>query len=158
MKVISIVYNDPVNSITGFTTTIYISGCPHHCKGCFSPQTWDYNAGQEYTVQELYDLFLNSKNKNITFLGGDPLNHIYRNETIELIKLLKENTNKTIYLWTGYLKEEVEQWLDVSLIDYLIEGPFILEQKDIRLNLRGSKNQRIFKNGLDVTKEIDSIK
>lgn len=158
MKIVSFVKNDPVNSITGFTTTIYVAGCPHHCKGCFSPQTWDYNSGTEYSVEDLYNIFINSPHKNITFLGGDPLNPLYRNETIELIKKIKENTNKKVYVWTGYLKEEVEQWLDISLIDYLIEGKFILEQKDIRLSMRGSHNQRIFNKGIDITKKIDDIR
>lgn len=157
MRVISIVYNDAINSITGFTTTIYISGCEHKCKGCFSPQTWNYENGEEYSIDELYNIFINSHNKNITFLGGDPLNIKYRNETIELIKRIKKNTNKTIYLWTGYLKEEIENWFDISLIDYLIDGKFILEEKDIRLNLRGSKNQRIFFKGKNITDEIDKI-
>ena len=157
MKIVSFVKNDSVNSITGFTTTIYVAGCPHHCKGCFSPQTWDYNSGISYTVDDLYSLFIKSPHKNVTFLGGDPLNPLYRNETIELIKKIKSNTNKKVYVWTGYRKEEVEQWIDLSLIDYLIEGKFILEKRDIRLALRGSSNQRIFCNGVDKTKEIDNM-
>ena len=157
MKIVSFVKNDSVNSITGFTTTIYVAGCPHHCKGCFSPQTWDYNSGISYTVDDLYSLFIKSPHKNVTFLGGDPLNPLYRNETIELIKKIKSNTNKKVYVWTGYSKEEVEQWIDLSLIDYLIEGKFILEKRDIRLALRGSSNQRIFCNGADKTKEIDKM-
>lgn len=157
MKVMSIVYNDSINSITGFTTTIYVSGCEHHCKGCFSPQTWDSNVGKEYDIDELYNMFINSPNRNITFLGGDPLNPKSRDEVIELIKRIKTNTNKKIYVWTGYLKEEVEKWLDVNLIDYLIDGKFMIELKDIRLHLRGSKNQRIFYKGTNITDQIDKI-
>ena len=154
MNIISIHENDAVNSITGFTTTIYVAGCPHHCLGCFSPQTWEYNQGTNYTKEELYVIINKSKNKNVTFLGGDPLNPITRKEVIDLIKYIKTHTNKTIYLWTGYIKEEVEKWIDLRLIDYLIDGKFDVKYKDIRLNLRGSSNQRIFNKGIDITDKI----
>ena len=150
MKIISIVENDPVNSMTGFTLTIYFAGCNHYCKGCFSQHTWDYNNGQEYSLEDIKNLILNSKWKNVTFLGGDPLFDKNRNEVLELIRFIKAKTNKNIYLWTGYLKEEVEQWLDIKMIDYLIDGPFILEKKDLRLKLRGSSNQRIFNKGKQI--------
>lgn len=150
MKIISIVENDPVNSMTGFTLTIYFAGCNHYCKGCFSQYTWDYNNGQEYSLEDIKNLILNSKWKNVTFLGGDPLFDKNRNEVLELIRFIKAKTNKNIYLWTGYLKEEVEQWLDIKMIDYLIDGPFILEKKDLRLKLRGSSNQRIFNKGKQI--------
>lgn len=158
MNILSIVQNDAVNSITGFTTSIYIAGCEHHCKGCFSPQTWDNNQGKSYTVEELIELISLSKNKNVSLIGGDPFNPIERLSTIKLIKKIKLETNKILYVWSGYSKEQIEQWIDLSLIDYLIEGKFMLEQLDIRLNLRGSKNQRIFNKGIDITNEIDSIK
>lgn len=147
MRIISIVKNDPVNSMTGFTLTLYFSGCSHRCKGCFSQNTWDYNRGTEYTMEEIKNIILSSKWKNVTFLGGDPLFIKNRDEVIELIHFIKEKTNKKIYLWTGYLKEEVDKWIDTNLIDYLIDGRFEIEKKDLRLKLRGSSNQRIFKNG-----------
>ena len=68
-------------------------------------------------------------------LGGDPLYYENRDEVIELIHFIKENTDKNIYLWTGYLKEEVEKWIDASLIDYLIDGKFEIGKKDLRLKL-----------------------
>lgn len=157
MNVISIVKNDPVNSMTGFSTTIYLAGCEHHCKSCFSPQTWNYNQGEKYTIEELYNLLIKTKHKNVTFLGGDPFYPKNRNEVIDLIIKLKNTTNKIIYVWTGYSKEEIEKWINLELIDYLIEGKFILSQKDIRLNLRGSKNQRVFHKGNDITNFIDDI-
>jgi anaerobic ribonucleoside-triphosphate reductase activating protein len=93
----------------------------------------------------------------VSLIGGDPFYVKNRNQVIELIKLIKLHTNKTLYVWTGYSAEEVSEWIDLSLIDYLIEGKFDIKQRDIRLPLRGSKNQRIFKNGIDVTNEIDSM-
>ncbi|VEH39059.1 anaerobic ribonucleotide reductase-activating protein [Fusobacterium varium] len=114
----------------------------------FFKNTWDYNAGKEYSVDEIKEIILKSRWKNITFLGGDPLYYENRDEVIELIHFIKENTDKNIYLWTGYLKEEVEKWIDASLIDYLIDGKFEIDKKDLRLKLRGSSNQRVFHNGV----------
>lgn len=157
MKVIGIYENDSTNSITGFTYSIFFSGCDHHCDGCFSPQTWNYASGEKYSVEEMFNNIKNSIHNNVSFIGGDPLYIKNRKEVIELIKLIKQYTNKTIYVWTGYSAEEVSKWIDLSLIDYLIDGKFDLNKRDIRLPLRGSKNQRIFKNGIDITTYIDNI-
>ena len=156
MKLISIVENDPINSMTGFTLTFYFAGCDHYCKGCFSENTWNYDNGHDYTLEEIKFLIKNSRWKNVTFLGGDPLYHKNRKEVLELISFIKTETDKKIYLWTGYLKEEIESWIDVTLIDYLIDGPFEIDKKDLRLKLRGSKNQRVFKNGVQI-ENIDDI-
>ena len=158
MNIISIVENDPVNSITGFTTTIYFAGCEHKCKGCFSKNTWNYNQGDNYNVDQLLEIIKLNNHKNVSLIGGDIFYPKNRLEGIELIKKIKLHTNKKIYVWTGYSKEQVEKWIDLSLIDYLIEGHFEIDKKDIRLPLRGSSNQRIFCNGVDKTKEIDNLK
>lgn len=147
MKIVSIVENDPVNSMTGFTLTIYFAGCSHRCKGCFSKNTWDYESGTDYSFESIKNMILNSRWKNVTFLGGDPLFEKNREEVLNLIHFIKENTDKKIYLWTGFLKEDVEKWIDVKLIDFLIDGRFEIDKKDLRLKLRGSSNQRVFKNG-----------
>lgn len=157
MRIISICKNDAVNSITGFTYSIFFSGCNHHCDGCFSPQTWNYDNGKEYSVEELFNNIKNSRHNNVSLIGGDPFYIKNRIQVIELIKLIKEKTNKKVYVWTGYLADEVSKWIDLNLIDYLIDGKFNINKRDIRLPLRGSKNQRIFKNGIDVTNEIDSM-
>lgn len=157
MRIISICKNDAVNSITGFTYSIFFSGCNHHCDGCFSPQTWNYDNGKEYSVEELFNNIKNSRHNNVSLIGGDPFYIKNRIQVIELIKLIKEKTNKKVYVWTGYLADEVSKWIDLNLIDYLIDGKFDINKRDIRLPLRGSKNQRIFKNGIDVTNEIDSM-
>lgn len=157
MKVIGIYENDSTNSITGFTYSIFFSGCNHHCDGCFSPQTWNYDNGKEYSVEELFNNIKNSRHNNVSLIGGDPFYIKNRIQVIELIKLIKEKTNKKVYVWTGYLADEVSKWIDLNLIDYLIDGKFDINKRDIRLPLRGSKNQRIFKNGIDVTNEIDSM-
>ncbi|MCI6152304.1 anaerobic ribonucleoside-triphosphate reductase activating protein [Fusobacterium perfoetens] len=156
MKIISIVENDPINSMTGFTLTFYFAGCDHYCKGCFSQNTWDYESGQEYEIEDIKELILNSRWKNVTFLGGDPFYFKNREEVIELIYFIKKNTSKNIYLWTGYTIEEIQEWIDPSIIDYLIEGRFEIDRKDLRLKLRGSSNQRVFHKGIEM-KDIDKI-
>ena len=67
MKIISVVENDPINSMTGFTLTFYFAGCDHYCKGCFSQNTWDYESGQEDEMEEIKELILNSRWKNVNF-------------------------------------------------------------------------------------------
>lgn len=157
MRVISVCNNDAVNSITGFTYSIFFSGCDHHCDGCFSTQTWNYDSGKEYSIEELFEAIKNNRHNNVSLIGGDPFYIKNRNQVIELIKLIKLHTDKTLYVWTGYLAEEVSQWIDLSFIDYLIDGKFHIDKRDIRLPLRGSKNQRIFKNGTEITNEIDNM-
>jgi hypothetical protein len=153
MRIASISDNDSVNSITGFTLSIFTQSCPHHCKGCFSQQTWSDSGGKEYKIDEIKELINNSKCHNISFLGGDPLAPLNRIEIIELIKWSKQNTNKFIYFWTGYLKEEVEQWINLELIDILIDGKFELDKRNLNLLLRGSSNQRLFYKGKQVREE-----
>lgn len=150
MRILSENKNDAVNSITGFTYSIFFSGCSHRCEGCFSPQTWNYESGVEVTTTELIERVKNSKHKNVSFIGGDPFFCDNREKVIEVIKWIKSNTNKKVYVWTGYLAEEIAKWVDLKLIDYLIDGKFELEKRDIRLTLRGSSNQRIFNNGTEI--------
>ena len=155
MRIAFFVDNDSVNSLTGFKTSIYTQGCNHFCKGCFSKQTWDINGGKEINYEYVWDIIKNSKCHNVSILGGDLFHPINRQISINLIYTIKQNTNKTLYVWTGYSKEEVEQWLDISLIDFLITDKFEVENKNLKILLRGSTNQRIFCNGIQKTdKEI----
>lgn len=153
MKIISIVDNDPINSLTGFTTTIYFSGCEHKCKGCFSKTTWNWNNGSNYSLEELQNIILLSKCKNVSILGGDigfPLN---REKGKQLIDWIKSNTDKKLYVWTGYTKEEFEKWFDISKIDYLITDKFEIDKRNLMILLRGSTNQRIFCKGIQKSDE-----
>ena len=89
-------------------------------------------------------------------MGGEPLSELNRSEVIELIKWIKSGTSKTLYVWSGYIKEEIENWIDVNLIDYLIDGKFEKDSLNLKLIMRSSENQRIFKNGkLVLDKELD---
>ena len=149
----SLSMNDSINSITGFTDSLFFSGCKFHCNGCWSKNTWDINNGITYNIIDVYEAILNSKCKNISLLGGSPFYFMDKSLSIPLIKWIKQNTNKFIYVWTGYLKEEVEQWINLELIDVLIDGKFELDKRNLNLLLRGSSNQRLFYKGKQVTEK-----
>lgn len=156
MKIAQIKHNDPQNSITGFTLSIWYQYCPHKCKGCYNQPTWSKDDGNYYSIDDIKEIILNSRHKNVSFLGGEPLSELNRDEVIELIKWIKSKTSKIIYVWSGYVKEEIEKWIDIEFIDYLIDGKFEKDNLNLKLIMRSSNNQRIFKNGkLILDNEID---
>lgn len=129
----------------GFRTSIYCAGCAHHCSGCHNPQSWDFQAGREMSVQELLDIIKADEFSDVTFSGGDPL---YQVEAFtELARRIKEETGKNIWCYTGFTYEEIlsDERLRQILpyIDTLVDGPFIQELRDTELHFRGSSNQRI---------------
>lgn len=131
----------------GFRTSIYFAGCRHYCKGCHNPQSWDMNGGYEVTIDHLLDIIKADEFANVTFSGGDPL---YQCDGVtELARRIKEETDKTIWCYTGFTYEEIldNAWLSKILpyIDVLVDGPFIEELKTIELPYRGSSNQKIIK-------------
>lgn len=129
----------------GFRTAIYCAGCLHHCKGCHNPQSWDMAGGHPVSVEDLLADIKSDEFSNVTFSGGDPF---YQVEAFtNLARRIKEETTKTIWCWTGFTYEEilVDKRLSMLLpyLDVLVDGPFILEQRDTTLLFRGSPNQRI---------------
>ena len=148
MRTASIKENDAQNSITGFTLSIWTQSCPHRCVGCYNEATWSEDGGYDCSLEELKNKISSSRHKNISLLGGEPFSPLNRDETIELIKWIKKNTNKTLYVWTGYQKEYIDLMVDTSIIDYLIDGRFIKEELNLSLKLRSSNNQNIYMNGI----------
>ena len=129
----------------GFRTAIYCAGCKHACKGCHNPESWSFEAGHWMEVDELLEMVKADEMSNVTFSGGDPF---YQVEAFtELARRIKEETRKTIWCWTGFTYEEVLADPHLAQIlpylDVLVDGPFILEQRDTELLFRGSPNQRI---------------
>lgn len=129
----------------GLRTSIYFQGCNHKCPHCHNPQTWDMNGGHEVTIDYLLDLIKDDEFSNVSFTGGDPF---YQCDAVtELARRIKEETNKTIWCYTGFTYEEIldNAWLSQMLpyIDVLVDGPFIEEKKTTELPFRGSSNQRI---------------
>ena len=140
----------------GFRTAIYCAGCAHHCKGCHNPQSWDFKGGFEVSVDELLQIIKEDSLSNVTFTGGDPFYQV--DAFTELARRIKQETGKTIWCWTGFTYEEIlaDEHLAKMLpwLDVLVDGPFILEQRDTTLLFRGSPNQRII---YLTEKEDDSI-
>lgn len=129
----------------GLRTSIYCAGCAHHCKGCHNPQSWDFNGGREMSVDLLLDIVKEDEFANVTFTGGDPL---YQVEAFtELARRIKEETDKTIWCYTGYTYEEILNDKRLSQIlpylDTIVDGPYVEELRDENLAFRGSSNQKI---------------
>ena len=144
LRIMDITHSSAVDG-EGFRDTLFVNYCPHHCPGCHNPQSWDFKAGQEMSVQELLDIIKDDEFANVTYSGGDPL---YQVEAFtELSRRVKEETNKTIWCYTGFTYEEVlaDERLSMILpyLDALVEGPYIQELRNTDLPFRGSSNQRI---------------
>lgn len=159
MRYASIRDMDIVNGV-GIACSLFVQGCSHHCKNCFNQETWDFNGGKEWT-KEIEDEFIEICKRPyidcVSILGGEPLDQ--DSDMLELLRRIKKEVGKPIYLWTGYTWETifsnedyVLEMLILSLCDYVIDGEYIDDLKDYRLKLRGSSNQRI----IDVKKSLAS--
>lgn len=139
----------------GVCVTLFVSGCAKQCPGCHNPELWDPEAGTPFTEETIEEIIqalgANGIQRNLCLMGGDPF---YKNNpTGGLIELIYEARNRypnlKVYTWTGYTYEELikmPQGGPAALLrdtDYLIDGPFIQELRDITLPMRGSSNQRI---------------
>jgi anaerobic ribonucleoside-triphosphate reductase activating protein len=131
----------------GCRVSIFVSGCEHRCKNCFNPETWNFDHGTEFTEDTLTSILKLTEPSHISglsILGGEPLHPRNREEVIRLARKFKEKyPDKTVWLWTGYLVEEVFEDLIDSGIDVIVDGRFVEELKDLRLKYRGSSNQRV---------------
>lgn len=142
--------NDIVNG-KGFCVSFWTQYCPHRCKGCHNPETWSKDGGIliEYNdlLQEIIEAIKsNNVIRNFSILGGEPLCNENISLVSNLIKDIKQiYPNILIYCWTGYRFEDLMQKYKnvLQYIDVLIDGKFVLEQRDITLKLRGSSNQRV---------------
>jgi anaerobic ribonucleoside-triphosphate reductase activating protein len=127
--------------------SIFIQGCTFNCPGCFNTVAKDFKGGKEFTDQTMELLLELAKPDHISglsILGGEPLHPRNRTDVLNLVKKFKEvYPNKTVWLWTGYLLEEVFEALVDSGIDVVVDGRFVEELKDLRLKYRGSLNQRV---------------
>lgn len=150
--------NDSIVDGPGMRLTIFTQGCPHHCRGCHNPHTHDFDGGKEVTLQSLLNIAkANPILDGVTFSGGEPFCHARKLAELGA-KIKKEGLN--IVTYTGYVFEHLlenadgencwKQLLDVT--DYLVDGPFELDKRDILLQFRGSSNQRI----LDVPKSLSA--
>lgn len=154
MRYANIYYNDTA-AAPGIAVSVYLQGCPHHCDGCFNPETWSFEGGQEFSYDTLKSIIngltANGIERSLCILGGEPLcpeNQFLTDLIITEVK--KELPQTKIYIWTGYVYEDLIKCHSSELLKSIlsntyciIDGPFIKEERDITLQMRGSKNQRI---------------
>lgn len=133
----------------GIRTSIFLTGCTIHCKGCFNEHLQSFTAGKPFDNVALAELLTYSQNDRvcgISILGGEPFDQD-KDELIKLLTTLKQKVGKPIWVWTGHTFEELikdERNIEaLKCIDVLIDGPFKLDEKDSKLLYRGSRNQRV---------------
>lgn len=131
-------------------TTLFVSGCTNGCEGCFNKELQDFNYGNKWDekIEEEFLSYVKNENvKGVNILGGEPLDQIKDKDLLNLLIRIKKETNKEIWLWTGYTIEEAmkdKRRLEIiKNVDVVIDGKFELDKRDISLKYRGSSNQRI---------------
>lgn len=129
----------------GLRTSIYFQGCKHGCKGCHNPQTWDVNGGYEVTTDYLFDLIVDDEFVDVTLTGGDPM---YQPDACyELVKRIKEETTKTVWIYTGFTLQEClddpKKRRILPYIEALVDGPYIDSLRTDQKPFVGSLNQNI---------------
>ena len=144
--------NLDISNGDGVRVSLFVSGCRHHCKGCFNSETWDFNHGETYTedVQNhILDLMEPETIHGLSILGGEPLDELNQEDVCGLIESVKSRfPDKNIWLWTGYtygkdIPETRYTSKILSNIDILVDGEFKEELKVPNLKYRGSTNQRV---------------
>ena len=143
----------------GIRTTLFVSGCTHNCEGCFNKEQQDFNYGNKFTKEtedEFIQLTKNKQIKGVNILGGEPMQQIMDDTLLNLLKRIKLETDKPIWLWSGYTFEEIvnnPKRLEILReVDVLIDGKFQADKRDIMLKYRGSANQRV----IDVNKSLNN--
>lgn len=167
MNYATIKKRDIANGV-GVRVSLFVSGCTHRCKNCFNKETWEFSFGEKYTdkTQALILSYLEPSFINgLSLLGGEPFEPQNQKELLNLLREVKEKfPKKDIWCYTGYLFDEHLlsdsrarcEYTDemLSYIDVLVDGPYIEEEKDITLQFRGSKNQRV----IDVKRSLSEKK
>lgn len=151
LSILNIVHDTSVDG-PGFRTAIYAAGCTHQCPGCHNPQSWDKDNGSLFSVDELFDKIEEDEFANVTFTGGDPLMQV--EGFTKLAIRIKQESQKTIWCYTGYSYEQILRSQRLSqilpFIDVLVDGRYISSLRNEDLQFRGSSNQRI----IDINKSL----
>ena len=140
--------NDIANG-DGVRVSLFVSGCRNHCKGCHNPEAWDFSYGQPFTKKtedEIIEALRPSWIQGLSVLGGEPCEEENERVLIPFLKRVKmECPNSDTWLFSGYTYEMMQGSEILQYVDVLVDGPFLLEEKDISLQFRGSRNQRILR-------------
>ena len=153
MQYSGLILND-IAAAPGLCVSFFTQGCPHRCKGCHNPETWDFNGGKEFTPGTLEEIIsgltAQGIQRDLCIMGGEPLCDENAFLTYLVIKEVKEKVpGAKVYIWSGYTYEQLEHSSHpkardcLRLADVLIDGPFIESERDVTLEMRGSRNQRI---------------
>ena len=139
----------------GVRVSLFVSGCRRHCIGCFNEEVQSFSYGTEYTAdthRELLEMLSDEHIAGLSILGGEPCELENRDTVLDICKHVRETfkNTKTIWMWSGYLWEDLKVLPVMEYIDVLIDGPFIQTLKDLSLYYRGSFNQRV----IDVPKSL----
>lgn len=140
----------------GVRVSLFVSGCTHHCPGCFQPETWDFQYGSPFTedtVAHILDLLAPGYVEGLTLLGGEPMEPANREALLPLLDAVRQRyPKKSIWCYTGYTFEVLragkpgpKETIDAMLshLDVLVDGPFVESKKNLNLRFRGSSNQRL---------------
>ena len=144
----------------GVRVTLFVSGCTHHCEGCFQPETWNFEYGQLFTAEteeEILEALKPEYITGLTLLGGEPMEPVNQRELVPFLHRVKETyPNKNIWCFSGYLYDELVGWETglgrarcevtdemLSMIDVLVDGEFEKDKRNLMLKFRGSENQRL---------------
>lgn len=153
MQYSGLILND-ITAAPGLCVSFFVQGCPHRCPGCHNPETWDFDGGKEFTSGTL-DSIINGLTaqgiqRNLCIMGGEPLCTENAFLTFLVIKEVKDKVPEAkIYVWTGYTLEQLNSAAHprvkdiLEMADVLIDGPYIEQERDITLSMRGSRNQRV---------------
>lgn len=148
--------NDSIVDGPGIRYTIFVQGCPHNCPGCHNPASHDFSGGEDKDVDEILEnIRKNPLLDGVTFSGGEPFCHA---EKLAYIADEVRKTDLSVMCYTGYTIDELlenataeNNWMELlNKIDILVDGRFILEQRSLELDFKGSKNQRV----IDVPKTL----
>ena len=163
MRIAGLIKNDIVDG-SGFCVSLWTQGCPHCCPGCHNPETWSFTGGKKVTLNKLEKEILEALNaqnveRNFSVLGGEPLCEENLYDVAKIIaKVRHKFPDRKIFVWTGYTYEELKERNSAVLnnllkdIDVLIDGRFEIDNRDVTLWLRGSRNQRV----IDVQKTLET--
>lgn len=153
MRYSGLILND-ITAAPGLCVSFFTQGCPHHCPGCHNPETWSFDGGKDFTPETLNEIIsgltAQGIQRSLCIMGGEPL---CEQNSFLVHMILQEVRHKVpdvkIYIWSGYTYEQLQASTNshikgiLELADVLIDGPYIEAQRDITLEMRGSRNQRI---------------
>ena len=137
----------------GLRVSLFVSGCTHHCKGCFNPESWNFNYGQpftEATQEHLLELLENEHIRGLSLLGGEPFEPANQAELLPFLRKVRARfPKKDIWCYSGYTYEQLTGCRQQAVrhllqqVDVLVDGPYVEAQRDLTLSFRGSRNQRL---------------